>query len=144
MRANTLTNRFPADTMVQFIYLPMIRALLELNRKETAKAIESLRYVSPLERTNLLPAYVRGQVYLAAQQGNEAAAEFQKILDNRGIVWNSPIGALAHLQIARAFVLQGNAIKARIAYQDFFTLWKDADPEIPILKQAKAEHAKLQ
>jgi tetratricopeptide (TPR) repeat protein len=87
---------------------------------------------------------VRGEAYLAAHQGNEAAAEFQKILDHRRIVLNSPIGALAHLQLGRAYALQGDTAKAKTAYQDFLTLWKDADPDIPILKQAKAEYAKLQ
>jgi hypothetical protein len=81
---------------------------------------------------------------LAAHKGNEAAAEFQKILDHRGIVVNDSIGALAHLQLGRSYVLQGNTAKARVAYQDFLTLWKDADPDIPILKEAKAEYAKLQ
>ena len=92
----------------------------------------------------LYPVYVRGEAYLAAHQGSEAAAEFQRILDHRGIVWNSPIGALAHLQLGRAYAMQGDTTKAKAAYQDFLTLWKDADPYIPILKQAKAEYAKLQ
>jgi predicted Zn-dependent protease len=83
--------------------------------------------------------YVRGEAYLAAHQGKEAAAEFQRVLDHRGIVLNEPIGALAHLQLGRAYAMQGDAPKARTAYQDFFTLWKDADPDIPILVQAKAE-----
>jgi len=84
------------------------------------------------------------RAYLAAHKGSEAAAEFQKILDHRGLVLNQPIGALAHLGLVRAYVLQGDTAKARTAYQDFLTLWKDADPDIPILKQAKAEYAKLQ
>jgi tetratricopeptide (TPR) repeat protein len=87
---------------------------------------------------------VRGQAYLAAHQGKEAAAEFQKILDHRGIVLNEPIGALAHLQLGRAYTIQGDTAKAKAAYQDFLTLWKDADPDIPILKQTEAEYAKLQ
>ena len=87
---------------------------------------------------------MRGESYLAAHQGGEAAAEFQKILDHRGIVVNGPIGALAHLGLARAYVLQGDTAKAKAAYQDFLTLWKDADPDIPILIAAKAEYAKLQ
>jgi eukaryotic-like serine/threonine-protein kinase len=86
---------------------------------------------------------VRGETYLAARQGREAAAEFQKILDHRGVVFNRPIGALAHLGLARAYALQSDTVKARTAYRDFFTLWKDADPDIPILIVAKAEHAKL-
>src|ERR1700719_4410375 len=91
----------------------------------------------------LYPVYVRGEAYLAAHQGSEAAAEFQKILDHRGIVLNEPIGALARLQLGRAYALQGDTAKARAAYQDFLTLWKGADPDIPILKEAKAEYAKL-
>ena len=92
----------------------------------------------------LQPVYVRGQAYLLMHQGEQAAAEFQKFLDHRGVVMNCPLGALAHLGMARAALLQGDTAKARSAYQDFFTLWKDADPDIPILKQAKAEYAKLQ
>jgi len=91
----------------------------------------------------LYPVFVRGEAYLAAHQGKEAAAEFQKILDHRGIVLNEPIGALAHLGLARAYAMQGDTAKAKAAYQDFLTLWKDADLDIPILKQAKAEYAKL-
>ena len=91
----------------------------------------------------LYPVYVRGEAYLAAHQAGQAAAEFQKILDHRGIVWNSPIGALAYLQLGRAYAMQGDVARARAAYQDFLTLWKDADPDIPIFQQAKAEHAKL-
>jgi Tfp pilus assembly protein PilF len=87
---------------------------------------------------------VRGEAYLAAHQSGEAAAEFQKILNHRGIVLNEPISALAHLGLARAYAVQGDTAKAGTAYQDFFALWKDADPEIPILKEAKAEYAKLQ
>jgi hypothetical protein len=88
--------------------------------------------------------YVRAEAYLSAQQGSEAAVEFQKILDHRGLLWNCATGALAHLGLARAHVLQGDNTKARAAYQDFFALWKDADPDIPILKETKAEYAKLQ
>ncbi len=94
--------------------------------------------------TNLYPVYVRGEAYLAAHQGKEAATEFQKILDHRGIVLNEPIGALAHLQLGRAYAMQGDTAKSRTAYQDFLTLWKDADADFPILKEAKAEYAKLQ
>ncbi len=92
----------------------------------------------------LYPVYVRGEAYLAAHQGSEAAAEFQKILDHRGVVVNEPIGALAHLQIGRAYAMLGDTAKARAAYQDFLTLWKDADPDIPVFIAAKAEYAKLQ
>jgi len=92
----------------------------------------------------MYPVFVRGEAYLAARQGNEAAAEFQKIIDHPGVVLNQPIGALAHLGLGRAYVLQGNIPKAKAAYQDFLTLWKDADPDIPILRQAKDEYSKLQ
>jgi hypothetical protein len=92
---------------------------------------------------NLYPVYVRGEALLAAHLGSEAAAEFQKILDHRGIVLNEPIGALAHLGLGRAYALQGDTPRSRAAYQDFFTLWRDADADIPILHQAKAEYAKL-
>ena len=92
----------------------------------------------------MYPVYVRGEAYLAAHRGSEAAAEFQKILDHRGLVLNEPIGVLAHLQLGRAYAMQGDTAKSRAAYQDFLTLWKDADPDIPILKQAKTEYAKLQ
>jgi hypothetical protein len=94
--------------------------------------------------TGLYSVFVRGAAYLAAHQGSEAAAEFQKILDHRGIVLNEPIGALAHLQIGRAYAMQGDTAKAKAAYQDFLTLWKGADPDIPIFIAAKAEYAKLQ
>jgi serine/threonine protein kinase/tetratricopeptide (TPR) repeat protein len=157
-RARTLTDdlgkRFPEDTMVQFNYLPTLRAKLALSRGNVSEAIENLRVAAPHELGQttfstygwnaLHPVFVRGEGYLAAHQGNEAAAQFQKILNHRGIVVNQPIGALAHLGLARAYVLQGDTVKAKTAYKDFLTLWKDADPDIPILKEAKAEYAKLQ
>jgi eukaryotic-like serine/threonine-protein kinase len=157
-RAQPLTDdlgkRFPEDTIVQFNYLPTLRAKLAVNRGNASEAFESLRAATPYELgqttssvygwTSLYPVFLRGEVYLAAHQGSEAAAEFQKILDHRGIVLNEPIGALAHLGLARAYALQGNTGKAKAAYQDFLTLWKGADPDIPILKEAKAEYAKLQ
>jgi eukaryotic-like serine/threonine-protein kinase len=151
--ADDLGKRFPEDTIVQFNYLPTLRAKSALSRGNASEAVDNLRAAAPYELgvstatyvwTGLYPVYVRGEAYLAAHQGKEAAAEFQKILDHRGIVVNEPIGALAHLQIGRAYVLQGDTAKAKAAYQDFLTLWKDADPDIPILKQAKAEYAKLQ
>ena len=118
-----------------------------LNQNEAGKAVEALRSALPYElgeRTVLYPAYVRAEAYLTSRNGSEAAVEFQKILDHRGLVLNSPIGALAHLGLARAYALQGDSIKAKTAYQDFLALWKNADPDIPILKEAKAEYAKLQ
>jgi eukaryotic-like serine/threonine-protein kinase len=144
--ADDLGSRFPEDTIVQFTYLPTLHAQLALNQNETRKAVEVLQSALPYElgeRTELYPAYVRGKAYLAAHQGSEAVAEFRKILAHGGVVGNSPIGALAHLSLARAYALQGDTVKAKMAYQDFLTLWKDADPDIPILKEAKAEYAKL-
>jgi eukaryotic-like serine/threonine-protein kinase len=150
--ADDLGRRFSEDTVVQFNYLPTIRAQLSLNRNDASGAIESLQAASSYELgkngayfnfLHLYPVYVRGETYLTGHQGKEAAAEFQKILDHRGVVLNEPIGALAHLGLARAYALQGDTAKARAAYNDFLTLWKDADPDIPILQQAKAEYAKL-
>ena len=108
-----------------------------------ASSVKLARFRSRL-RTNLYPVYVRGEAFLAAHQGSQAGAEFQKILDHRGIVLNEPISALANLQLGRAYAMQGDTVKARAAYNDFLTLWKDADSDIPILKQAKTEYAKLQ
>ena len=130
--------------MIQGCWLPTIRAEIELNRGNAARAIEDLQAIGAYElAARLYPAYIRGQAYLSAHQGNEAADEFQKIIDHRGIVLNAPIGALAHLQLGKAYALSGDKTKAKSAYQDFFALWKDADPDIPILKQAKAEYEKL-
>jgi predicted Zn-dependent protease len=147
MLADDLGKRFPEDTLVQFNYLPILHAQLALSRNDSSKAIEALQAAAPYELGKpgwLYPVYVRGQAYLAAHQGTEAGSEFQKILDHRGIVLSDPIRALAHLQLGRAYVLQGDTAKAKAAYQDFLTLWKDADLDIPILKQAKTEYAKLQ
>jgi eukaryotic-like serine/threonine-protein kinase len=152
--ADDLAKRFPEDTVVQFNYLPTVRAQLALNHNDASKAIETLQAAVPYElgtpgtgvvfTAALYPVYVRGEAYLAAHRGKEAGAEFQKILDQRGVVVNEPIGALAHLGLARAYALRSDTANARAAYQDFLTLWKDADPDIPILKQAKSEFAKLQ
>jgi serine/threonine protein kinase/tetratricopeptide (TPR) repeat protein len=145
--ADHLTEQFPEDTAVQFCYLPTIHALLALSRGDSLKAIVALRAAAPYEfgvAARLYPVYVRGRVYLAAGEGTEAAAEFQKVIVHPGVVGNEPIGALAHLGLARAYALQGDTIKARAAYEDFLTLWKDADSDIPILIAAKAEYAKLQ
>jgi serine/threonine protein kinase/tetratricopeptide (TPR) repeat protein len=144
--ADELATQFPEDTIVKFNYLPTIRAQLALNRNDASNAIELLQATAPYElgiEGQVYPVYLRGQAYLAARRGNEAVAEFQKILDHRGLVTNGPIGALSHLQIGRALDLQGDTAKARAAYQDFLALWKDADPDIPILIAAKAEYAKL-
>jgi tetratricopeptide (TPR) repeat protein len=148
-----LGKRFPADTIVQFNYLPTLRARLALNKGYPSEAIESLRAASPYELgtstncpfiwTAMYPVFVRGEAYLAARQGSEAAAEFRKILDHPGVVLNQPIHALAHLGLGRAYVLQGETVKAKAAYQEFLALWKDADADIPVLQEAKAEYGKL-
>jgi DNA-binding winged helix-turn-helix (wHTH) protein/tetratricopeptide (TPR) repeat protein len=158
LRSETLANdlgiRFPEDTAVQFSYLPVIRARLALNRGDALKAIELLQTAIPHELGvplsaisglfgALNPIYMRGEAYLAEHRGVEAAAEFQKVLDHPGIVVADPIGALAHLQLGRALAVSGEKAKANIAYQDFLAIWKDADADIPILRQAKAEYAKL-
>lgn len=152
--AEDMVKSFSRDTLVQVNYLPTLRAKLALLHSNPKQALDILTLATPYELglpslslynwPNMYPVYVRGEAYLAAHQGREAAAEFQKILDHRGIVLNEPIGALAHLQLGRAYAMQGDTIKARTAYQDFLTLWKDADPDIPILIAAKAEYAKLQ
>jgi serine/threonine protein kinase/tetratricopeptide (TPR) repeat protein len=142
-----LNNNFPNDTVVQGYWLPSIRAALEVTPGNASKAIELLQAANSYELGGpslLLPAFVRGQAHLLARNGMAAAAEFQRVLDHRGIVLNQPFGALVHLQLGRAYAMAGDPTKAKAAYQDFLALWKDADPDIPILKQAKAEYAKLQ
>jgi eukaryotic-like serine/threonine-protein kinase len=152
--ANDLERRFPEDTSVRFSYLPVLRARLALNHGDAAKAIELLQIAAPYELAvsgidffaffgGLYPAYVRGEAYLAARQGAEAVREFQKLLDHRGILFADPVVAMAHLQLGRAFILAGDKAKAKTAYQGFLTLWNGADSDIPILKQARAEYAKL-
>jgi eukaryotic-like serine/threonine-protein kinase len=149
--AAELSKRFPEDTIVQFDYLPMIRAAIALRSGEPGKAVEALAPAAPYElgHTNsaitfaLYPVYLRGEAYLEAQQGAAAEVEFRKIVDHLAVVGNEPIGALAHLGLGRAYALAGESAKAKTAYQDFFALWKNADPDVPILKQAKAEYAKL-
>jgi len=152
--ADDLDKRFPEDTLVRFSYLPALRALLALNHRQPSKAIELLQVAVPYELGwqgsasigfvgSLYPVYVRGLAYLALHQGAEAAAEFQKILDRRGIVVSNPIGALARLQLGRAWAMLPDKTKANAAYRDFLTLWKDADSDIPILQHAKAEYARL-
>jgi tetratricopeptide (TPR) repeat protein len=152
--ADDLEQRFPEDTAVRFSYLPVLRAQLALNGGDGAKAIDLLQAAAPYELGAprsavhalygaLYPIYVRGEAYLAQGRGSEAAAEFQRILNHRGIVVSDPIGVLAHLQLGRAYALSGQATRAKSAYKDFLALWKDADPDIPILNQAKEEYAKL-
>jgi eukaryotic-like serine/threonine-protein kinase len=160
--AQDLNQRFPLDTQMQSLWLPSIRAQLALNKNNPAAVLNTLQPASPIELGQigfvsniscLYLTYIRGEAYLAAGQGKEAFAEFQKILDHSGIVWNCWTGALAHLGVARANALQAKKsqgadadaarLRALAAYQDFLALWKDADPDVPILKEAKAEYAKL-
>jgi eukaryotic-like serine/threonine-protein kinase len=162
--AQDLNKRYPLDTQMQSLWLPAIHAQVALNRKNPAAAITSLQPAAPpIEYAEILfvanisclyPTYIRGEAYLAAGQGKEAAAEFQKIIDHSGLVWNCWTGALAGLGLARANALEAKnssgadadlaRSRALAAYKDFLALWKDADADIPILKQAKAEYAKLQ
>jgi predicted Zn-dependent protease len=149
-----LTRRFPEDSMVKFSYLPVLGALIALDHREPYKAIDLLRAASAYELGyqgansvgfvgSLYPIYVRGEALLKVRRGSEAAAEFQKILDHRGIVFANLIGVAARFQLGRALLLAGDTAKAKAAYKDFLTLWKDADPDIPILNQARAEYGKL-
>jgi eukaryotic-like serine/threonine-protein kinase len=141
--AQDLAKRFPRHTIIRRYWLPRIEAQIALASKKPAEAIERLREAEPLEARSCNYSYERGEAYLAAGQGSAAAAAFQQILDHPGLVRNCLPGALAHLQIGRAYVMQGDTAKAKAAYQDFLTLWKDADPDIPIFIAAKAEYAKL-
>ena len=151
--AADLEKRFPEDTLLNFYWMPVAQAAAAIDRKNGGKAIEILKPAAPYEYGTqppsisvggeLLPIYVRGQAYLQMGKGAEAAAEFQKIVDHGYLIGNFPLAALAHLGLGRAYGLQGDAGKARTAYQDFLALWKDADPDIPILQQAKAEYAQL-
>jgi tetratricopeptide (TPR) repeat protein len=145
-----LDKAFPLGTLVQRYWLPTIRAAVALEHRDPNQAIDLLKVASPIELAQvsqftiyLCPVYVRGDAYLMLRDGHAAAAEFQKFIDHRGIVGNFPWGALARLGLARAYALQGDTAKARTAYKDFLTLWKDADPDVPILRAAKAEYARL-
>ncbi|MGA8617900.1 MAG: protein kinase [Candidatus Sulfotelmatobacter sp.] len=150
--SDDLHKKFPGDTIVQSDYLPMIRAAAALRSGDAPRAVEALATAEPYElgQTNtsftfaFYPVYLRGEAYLAAKQGAAAQVEFQKILDHYGAVGNQPIGALAQLGLARSYTLQGNIPKARAAYSNFLSLWKNADPDVPFLKETKAEFAKLQ
>jgi eukaryotic-like serine/threonine-protein kinase len=152
--AADLARRFSQDTLVTGYWLPTINAAIEIRRRNPAKALEVLQSAVPYELGepspsfqgggSLYPVYLRAESNLLLHRGDEARAEFQKILDHRSIVKNCPFGALAHLGLGRAYALLGKEDKARSAYKDFLTLWKDADPDIPIYKQAKGEYAKLQ
>jgi tetratricopeptide (TPR) repeat protein len=149
--AAELDKTFPLDTLVQRYWLPTIRAGVALGHNDPNRALELLKVASTIELSeptnlamSLCPVYLRGEAYLMLHDGNRAVAEFQKFIDHRGLVVNFPWGALARLGLARAHAMQGDTTKAKAAYQDFLTIWKDADPDVPILIQAKAEYAKLQ
>jgi hypothetical protein len=161
--AQELGKRYPLDTQMQSLWLPAIQAQVALDKKNPVSDLTALQAASPIELGQiqfvaniscLYHVYVRGEAFLAAGRGKESAAEFQKVLNHSGIVWNCWTGALAHLGVARANALQSRTsqgadsdaarVRALAAYKDFLSLWKDADPDIPILKQAKAEYAKLQ
>jgi eukaryotic-like serine/threonine-protein kinase len=139
----------PTHTMLQLYWLPTIKAAIDVNTGRSSQALANLQSAAPYELATpgfinyLYPVYVRGQAYLSAHNGAAAAVEFQKLLDHGGVVANFITGSLSHLQLARAYALQGDTAKAKAAYQDFLSLWKDADPDLPIYKQAKAEYAKL-
>ena len=151
--AHDLARLFPLNTAINRYWLPAIYASIEMRRNNPARALEGLQATAPYELGSplpqfevggtLYPVYIRGEVYLSLHQGKEAAAEFQKLLDHRGVAVSCPLGALARLQLGRAYALQGDTIRSRAAYQDFLTLWKDADADIPILIAAKSEFAKL-
>ena len=153
--ADDLARRFPEDTILRFGFLPTMRAQLALAANHPSDALDTIQPAIPYELgtwttstitalTAPYPAYLRGAAYLAERKGPEAAAEFQKIRDHRGIVFSNPIGALSYLQLGRAYALSGEKTKAKASYQQFLTLWKNADPDVPVLRQAKAEYAKLQ
>ncbi len=147
-----LEKNYPSNTMLKVYWLPTIKAAIELNANNSTQAVVYLEAAAPyelggppqLQVGTMYPAYIRGQAQLIAHNGSAAATEFQKFLDHRGVTINFPLGALAHLGLARAYALSGDTTKAKVAYQDFLTLWKDADPDIPILIAAKSEYAKLQ
>ena len=140
-----LTRRYPEDVLIKSLYIPEVRAALELNHNGAAAVVDLLRSTTPYETTDPIPSYLRGLAYLnEANQGTKAATEFQTVVAHRGLNQTSPIYAASYVGLGRAYALSRDTAKAKLAYQDFLTLWKDADPDIPILKQAKAEYAKLQ
>jgi tetratricopeptide (TPR) repeat protein len=151
--ADDLGKRYPVNTVINHYWLPTIYASIEIHRGNPARAIELLQATTPYELAtplpqfevggSLYPVYVRGQAYLLLHHGPEAIREFRKFLDQRGVVVNCPLAALARLQLARAYLLVGDSPRAREGYQDLLVLWKDADRDLPVLKQAKAEYAKL-
>ncbi|MFZ0911652.1 MAG: hypothetical protein WAN09_00060, partial [Candidatus Korobacteraceae bacterium] len=151
--ADDLAERFPLNTVINHYWLPAIYASIEIRRGNPAKALDILQTAEPYELGtplpqfevggSLYPVYIRGLAYLSLEKGKEAAAEFRKFLDQRGVAINCPLAALARLQLGRAYALSGDSIKARGSYQEFFALWKDADPDMPVLKEAKAEYQQI-
>jgi eukaryotic-like serine/threonine-protein kinase len=145
--ASELARDSPVDTLLINYWVPVTRATIEPTRNDPPKAIEYLRSATPFElsmNAPMVPIYLRGKALLRMNQGTEAVVQFQRFLDHRGQAGNHPFAAVAHLQVARGYAMQGDTAKAKAAYQDFLTLWKDADADIPILIAAKAEYAKLQ
>jgi hypothetical protein len=149
--AAELEKSYPTDSIMKLYWLPTINAAIELNHGDSSQALEYLDAAAPYELGTadtminyLYPAYLRGQAYLVAHNGIAAAAEFEKLVDHRGVVLNFVTGSLAHVQVGRAYAMAGDTAKAKAAYRDFFTLWKGADPDIPILKEAKTEYPKLE
>jgi eukaryotic-like serine/threonine-protein kinase len=150
--ASELEKNYPTNTTLKLYWFPILRAAIAIDEKNPSQTLVALEAVAPYELGQPPPfqigtmyaPYLRGQAYLAAHDGNAAAREFQKLLDHRGVVVNYPLASLAHLGLARSYSLAGATARAKAAYQDFFALWKDADPDIPIRKQAQAEYAKLQ
>ncbi len=146
MLASDLNKKHPLETFAQKVDIPQIRAREDLQRGVGSKAIDELRAAEPYEFgyiANGVPPYLRGLAYLKMKQGGQAVAEFQKIIDHKGTMGSSPYMSLAKLGLGRAYALSGDTAKARTAYQDFFAVWKDADPDVSILKDAKAEYEKL-
>jgi tetratricopeptide (TPR) repeat protein len=149
--ADELRTDHPDNSLIKLYWLPTINAAIQLQANNASGALIELEtaapyelgHLPPMQTGTLYPAYLRGQAYLLAKNGSAAVAEFEKLLDHRGIVLNFVTGALARLQLGRAYAISGDSAKAKAAYQDFLTLWKDADPDIPILLAAKAEYAKL-
>ena len=146
--ANDLGRRYPEGTDIQVQCLPAIRGALDLRAGNASQAVKALAANLPFELgagcvLSMYPAYLRAQAYFAAHQGEAAAREFQKILDHPGVVLNEITGSLAHLGLGRAYAVAGDSAKARTAYQDFLALWQEADPDVPLLRAAKAEYAKL-
>jgi predicted Zn-dependent protease len=141
-----LKRRYPTDSVVNGVFVPSAEAVLQSDHGNTSAAIQALQPAGRFEMGpawGFLPVYVRGLTYFRGRQGKEAAAEFQKILDHRALGATSPLYALSYVGLARALSLAGDTAKTRAAYQDFFALWKDADPDVPILSQAKSEYARL-